>query len=204
MLLPPLEISTFFGLPAHPLVVHAAVVLIPLAAAAFVAVGWNKHWRQVYYLPVTILALAGGVAAFLSDQTGEPLQETVRRAGQRVGEHPEQGGTAMAFAMIFAAACVGVYLYHQFGGPIRERLGLQDRFRLPVSDDTALYVLVVPLAALAVITMTIAGHSGARLVWKENTGGYPQSHSLTDPSDGAKLTPEARELGNPPQDGRPG
>ncbi len=29
-----MEINSLFGLPAHPLVVHAAVVLLPLAAIA--------------------------------------------------------------------------------------------------------------------------------------------------------------------------
>ncbi len=32
-----LEISTLFGLPAHALIVHAAVILVPLAAIAFAA-----------------------------------------------------------------------------------------------------------------------------------------------------------------------
>ncbi len=204
MILPPLEISTIFGLPLHPLVVHAAVVLVPLSAAAFLAVGWNRRWRQAYYLPVTLLALGGGFAAFLADQTGEPLQETVRRTGQRVGEHPEQGGTAMAFAMIFAGACLAVLALQRFGPQIRQRLGLQDRLRLPFNDDTALFALVVPLAALAIVTMAIAGHSGAKLVWSDVSGRSQEARGLTSPPAGATLTPEGRELGTPSQDGRPG
>lgn len=157
-----------FGLPAHPLVVHAAVVLVPLAALAFVATGWRAAWRQTYYLPITLLAVAGSVASWVAKQTGESLQETVRAAGKRVGDHPQNGDVAFVTATLFAMACVAVYVYQTYGEQLRERFGLQDKFRLPVDEQVALYVATVPLAALAVVAMVIAGHSGATLVWSMN------------------------------------
>jgi hypothetical protein len=39
-----------YGLPAHPLLVHAAVVLVPLAAVALVTTGWRETWRRAYLL----------------------------------------------------------------------------------------------------------------------------------------------------------
>jgi uncharacterized membrane protein len=157
-----------FGLPAHPLVVHAAVVLVPLAALAFVATGWRAAWRQAYYLPITLLAVAGSVASWVAKQTGESLQETVRAAGKRVGDHPQHGDIAFVTATLFALACVAVYVYQTYGEQLRERFGLQEKFRLPVDEQVALYVATVPFAALAVVAMVIAGHSGATLVWSTN------------------------------------
>jgi hypothetical protein len=177
-----MEISTTIdGIPLHPLVVHAAVVLVPLAALTFIFVGWNRSWRRAYYLPVTLLALAGGLAAFLADQTGEPLEESVRSAGEHVGEHPEQGQTAMIFGMLLAGACVAVFLLHRFGDRIRERTGLDKKWRLPVDMDTILYALVVPVALVAIFTMVVAGHSGAKLVWQNGeeggeSGEYDESY----------------------------
>ena len=165
-----LEVDRVFGLPAHPLLVHGAVVLVPLAAAAFLVAGARDSWRHAYYLPVTLSAVAGGVFAFLAKVSGEPLSETVRRAGARVGEHPEQGDTAFFFAMLFATAVVGVYVFHRYEGGMRSLLGIQSWPRLPVSYHTALYVATAPLAVLAILTMVIAGHSGAELVWKTNAG----------------------------------
>ncbi|MCB9482719.1 MAG: hypothetical protein H6675_01805 [Dehalococcoidia bacterium] len=55
-----MEISSIAGLPAHPLVVHGAVVLVPLAAVALIAIGWRKDWRKHYSLPVALIAWAGG------------------------------------------------------------------------------------------------------------------------------------------------
>jgi hypothetical protein len=157
-----------FGLPAHPLLVHAAVVLVPLAALALIGVGWNRAWRRPYYLPITLLAIAGAGATLLAKQTGESLAESVRQAGKRVGEHPEQGDTAFVFAALFAMACAALWLYDAYGEEIRARLGLSERLRLPVDENLALYLTAVPIAVLAIVTIVVAGHSGATLVWKTN------------------------------------
>ena len=160
--------DSIFGLPAHPLLVHAAVVLVPLAAIALIAVGWRQAWRRIYYPPIAILAVGGAVAAFLAKQSGESLAESVRRAGKRVGEHPEQGDTAFVAAGLLAAACIALFVYERFGERIRERFELTDRFRLPFDENLALYVVAIPVAVLAIYTMVVAGHSGAELVWKTN------------------------------------
>ena len=165
-----LEINRLFGLPAHPLLVHGAVVLVPLAAVAFLVAGARENWRRAYYLPVTLVAVAGGVFAFLAKQSGEPLSESVRRAGARVGEHPEQGDTAFLFAMLFALAAAAVYLFFRYESTLRSALRIDSWPRLPVSYNMVLYLAAAPLAALAIFTMIAAGHSGAELVWKTNAG----------------------------------
>ena len=149
--------DTVFGLPAHPLLVHAAVVLVPLAALALIATGWHEAWRRAYLLPITLLAVGGAGFAFLAKQSGESLQQSVRAAGKRVGDHPEQGDTAFVVAALFAATCLAFYAYQTWGERIRERFGLTDRFRLPVNESLALYVINVPIAALAIWAMLVAG-----------------------------------------------
>ncbi len=165
MLLLALTPDKIFGLPAHPLLVHAAVVLVPLSALALISIGWRDAWRRMYLLPITLLAIAGAGSAFLAKESGEPLQESVRAAGKRVGEHPEQGDTAFIFAGLFAAACLALYAYQTWGDRLRERLGWTQKFRLPVDETVAIYVISIPIAAIAIWTMVVAGHSGAKLVW---------------------------------------
>lgn len=154
-----------FGLPAHPLLVHAAVVLVPLAAITLMATGWKDAWRRVYLGPITMLAVGGAVFAFLAKESGEPLQRTVRAAGKHVGDHPEQGDTAFLFAGLFAATCLALYAYQMFGERLRSRLGWTERYRLSVDEILVLYALSVPVALLAILSMLVAGHSGAKLVW---------------------------------------
>jgi uncharacterized membrane protein len=166
-----LEIDSFFGgLPAHPLLVHGAVVLVPMAAVAYIATGWREAWRRAYLLPITVVGLAGGFFAFLAKESGESLSESIRHAGKTVGDHPENGNTAFLFAMLLAMAIFAVYVAHRYGPQIRDRLGITALPKLPVSYETAMYAVTVPVALLALVTMVIAGHSGAKLVWDTKVG----------------------------------
>ncbi|MEO8457992.1 MAG: DUF2231 domain-containing protein [Chloroflexota bacterium] len=164
----PLVFDHLLGLPAHPLLVHGAVVLVPMGAVAFVAAGLKESWRRAYYLPATAIVVVGGLFAFLAKESGESLSQSIRSAGQTVGEHPEQGDTAFLFAMILAIMCAFVYAVYRFSPQLEARFSNVTLPRLPVSYNTVLYAAVVPVAVLAVATMIIAGHSGAELVWKTN------------------------------------
>lgn len=69
-------------------------------------------------------------------------------------------------AGLLAAVCVALYVYESYGDRLRDRLGIRDRYRLPFDENTTLYAMAVPVAVLATVTMILAGHSGATLVWK--------------------------------------
>ena len=162
-----MEIESLAGLPAHPLLVHAAVILVPLAAIALAVTGWRADWRKAYSLPVALLAVAGGVFAFLAKSSGEPVEHAVKRAAQaegvqaRFGDHPEQGDTAFIFAFIFALAAVAFWAVSRYA----------TRWKLPAWSPLAAYGACLVVGALALVTMTLAGHSGAELVWKD-VGSY--------------------------------
>jgi uncharacterized membrane protein len=53
-----MEINELFGLPAHPLLVHAAVVLLPLAALATIVVAVVPKTRRHYAPVALVLAIA--------------------------------------------------------------------------------------------------------------------------------------------------
>lgn len=158
-----LEISTILGLPAHALLVHAAVILVPLAAIALAVTGWRAEWRKHYSLPVAILAVTGAVFAFLAKESGEPLEHSVREAARaagttaRFGEHPEQGDTAFFFAMLFGLAAVAYWAVDRY----------HEKFNWPKQSGLIAYGVALIPGALALITIAIAGHSGAKLVWKD-------------------------------------
>jgi hypothetical protein len=122
----------------------------------------------MYSIPIALVALGGAAAAFLAKETGEPLAESVRRAGDRVGEHPEQGDTAFVLAVALAVACTLFALWQHSGAWLRERFAWLDRLPVPFGQEVALYIVTVPIACAAIWTMIVAGHSGATLVWKTN------------------------------------
>lgn len=158
-----MELDKLAGLPAHAVLVHAAVVLVPLAALALAALCWRAALRKHYSLPVALLSVAGAVSAFLAKSSGEPLEERVEDAASaagiraRFGDHPEQGDTAFIFAALLALASITLWAVQRYG----------DRWSLPRRSAVVVYVVALVPAALAVVTMVIAGHSGAELVWDD-------------------------------------
>ena len=158
-----MEIDRLAGLPAHALLVHAAVVLVPLAAIALAGLCWKSEWRKHYSLPVAGLAVLGAIFAFLAKSSGEPLEERIEDAARasgtraRFGDHPEQGDTAFIFALVLAIAAVAVWAVDRYGV----------RWGLPKRSPFAVYAIALIPAALALVTIIIAGHSGAELVWKD-------------------------------------
>lgn len=108
-----LVLDSIAGLPGHPLFVHAAVVLVPLAGLAHLATGWRPEWRRSLALPVGLLGIAAWLSAWAANASGEPLKDRVKDAAAavgvraRFGEHPDQGETATFWAVLLGLGLVG-------------------------------------------------------------------------------------------------
>lgn len=156
-----MEINTLFGLPAHPLIVHAAVVLLPLAAIGLIVVAAIPRSRRLYGPIIFGLALAATIAVGLAQQSGESLQENVKKT-ELVEQHTEQGETVLpwAIAATVMSALVAAEPY------------VRGRFTKPSPRVvTALLVggsLIVGFGATW--TVIDVGHSGAKSVWNSVSG----------------------------------
>jgi uncharacterized membrane protein len=94
------------GLPLHPLVVHATVVLVPLAVlGAILAVVWPAARRR-YGSLVAVTALLATVCAVVAEQTGEGLEHSLPR-NAAIEAHAALGDTlkllAGALFVVFGA-----------------------------------------------------------------------------------------------------
>jgi hypothetical protein len=151
-----MEIEELFGLPAHPLVVHAAVVLLPIAAVATVVCAAVPRWRA-HYAPIALaVALAATVAVGLAQGSGEALEDRVDETNL-VEEHTEQGESVLPWALAVTVVALAVAAI-----PFVERRGPT----IPGRAVTAA-VLAVALVAGTGATWTIVdvGHSGAKATW---------------------------------------
>jgi predicted membrane protein DUF2231 len=100
-----IEIDELFGLPAHPLLVHVPVVLIPLALLAALLALWPAV-RRPALVATAVLAVVGAVGAVLAVGAGDKLQDRVRET-ERVEEHAEQGERVELPAIAFGVAALG-------------------------------------------------------------------------------------------------
>jgi hypothetical protein len=152
------EIEELFGLPAHPLVVHAAVVLLPLAAIATVVCACVPRARR-HYAPVALgLAIVATLAVGLAQGSGEALEDQVDET-ELVEEHTEQGEQVLPWAIAVTAAAALVA-----AGPLVSR-------RWPTIPGRAITATLVVLSLAGGIgatwTVIEVGHSGAKATWND-------------------------------------
>lgn len=144
------------GLPAHPLFVHAPVVLMPLAMLGTLVLAFRPAWRRrVGFLLPGVAVIVLGVTQ-LAISSGSAFDEVV---GDRVDTETHEGLALMTrnFIAVFLVASLLLALldrWHARGGP-------------PFVGSGILLAVVVTVASslLATAWMVRTGDEGARLVW---------------------------------------
>lgn len=151
-----MEISELFDLPAHPLIVHAAVVLLPLAAVVTLVVAAVPSLRRCYAIVGLALAIAAAIFVGLAQGSGEELEERVEETAL-VEEHASQGEDVLPWAIglvVVSGAVVAL-------DPLESRYEwLSSR-----ASNIALVVLAVVASIGATWTVVEVGHSGAEATW---------------------------------------
>ncbi|MGB5760306.1 MAG: DUF2231 domain-containing protein [Acidimicrobiales bacterium] len=69
--------KSFFGIPAHPLLLHIPAVLLPLAVVGVVFMVIRPTWHQRYRWPVLAIGFIGALGAILATSAGESLAEQI-------------------------------------------------------------------------------------------------------------------------------
>ncbi|GAA3468801.1 DUF2231 domain-containing protein [Nonomuraea roseola] len=143
------------GLPAHPLIIHFAVVLTPLLVAASIAYALVPRFQPYLAWAVVLLSLAAPAAVFAARQSGAALKqarfaEVEGQLGESIASH-ESFATPLLLSTIGlgAASLSMVYLWRA-------------KLRVPA---WALSAVSVALAVVAGYYVFRAGDSGARAVW---------------------------------------
>ena len=159
--------NTFFGIPAHPLLVHIPTVLLPLAALGVVLMVIKPAWHLRYRWAVLALSFVGAIGAVLAADAGENLgaRITAQQGPESRSlwrDHADAGDTARLFGVIFFVVVAAYILIPWF---VERRRTQQREITVPAFVRPALMVLVLAASAGTVITIVQAGHSGAKAVW---------------------------------------
>jgi len=134
------------GLPIHPLVVHAAVVMIPLAAVALLAgVILYRRIPQVFGVAV-IIAWVAALSAFLASQSGEALAGEIGITST----HQQWGELMGQLTIATAVVATLTWFIRRRGWKILSLVGTLATF--------------IAAPALLVVVF-LAGHSGAQATW---------------------------------------
>lgn len=149
--------STFNGLPAHPLLVHFIVVLVPLTAVlAILCAVWPAARRRLVWL-VLALAAATTVLTPIAAEAGEWLEHRVEET-PALETHEELGGTLIYFVLALLVAAILLAVVH-----VRSERGTP--LSTVLSAVIAVFVVVAGIATT--VQVLRVGHSGAESVWSD-------------------------------------
>jgi uncharacterized membrane protein len=155
--------NQILGIPAHPLIIHAAVVFIPLLCVAAVVYALVPKVRGKIGWATLALAVVAPLAAFFATQSGEDLQARLVAAGfqqellDKVDQHQSYGDRTWWFTL--ALGIVTLVMLFITSGSRRVP-------HLPVWVNLAFSVVIIALAVATGIYVFLTGDSGAHAVWE--------------------------------------
>ncbi|RSM43929.1 hypothetical protein DMB66_52810 [Actinoplanes sp. ATCC 53533] len=149
------------GMPVHALVIHAAVVFVPLLALVAIAYAVVPRWRTKVGWAAVLLAIAAPATTFVAKLSGEELRERLVADGLSgpplvvIDDHMGFGTLTLYFSLGLAAVTlIMVFL----------TLRRSER-RLPRVAELGLTVIMVALAAVSGYYVFKTGDTGAQAVW---------------------------------------
>lgn len=149
--------DTILGLPAHPLIVHAVVVLVPLSALGVLLLALVPRWRPTFGPLVLVVTALATAMVPLATESGESLQRQVE-SSDLLRKHTDLGDTMLVFALPLLAMAVALWW-----------LGRQEKRHVAVGRGVVLTITVLSVLASAAAGVQILriGHSGAESVWSD-------------------------------------
>jgi len=144
------------GLPIHALVVHAAVILVPLAALLGI-IFLRPAWRMPLRWPLVIATAVATGTIFAARQSGKMFKDvlsdqlTNSAAGKVVDRHEELGDQLWVWMLVFLAATVVAAL-------------LLPRLSNPLAGG-GVSIIVAALAVVVIVLVGLTGHQGSKAVW---------------------------------------
>lgn len=168
-----IEISNLAGLPAHPLIVHAVVVLVPLAALGlFLSAVWPAARDKVGWITVVVAGFCMVLIPFATG-SGENLQERVDET-HLVEEHAELADRMLPWVIVLFVAALLLMAFFWYRARLDAQVAegtLAERPGWVRIAGPAVIALAIIASLGNVYTTAVVGHSGARATWNDTPAG---------------------------------
>jgi hypothetical protein len=150
------------GLPLHPLILHATVVLVPLTALLAIAFAVLPEWRWLTRWPTAVAAVALVPLVWLTVRSGVSL-ENERHLVEQMKTHAARGHLLYDFVIVFAVIVVAAVFV--LPGPSGLASGKGAMVGRVAYADKVMPVLVVIASLVVLVQVVLTGDSGARALW---------------------------------------
>ncbi len=168
--------QTVLGIPAHPLLLHAAVVFVPLLVAAALAYALVPPIRSRIAWAVVLLALAGPLSALFAKLSGDAFRHRLIRRHlvspqvlAKVSTHQSYGNMTLYLTAALGLLTLLLVGYVLAGARRAGAYRGADVVAAGPGATALLVVLVVGTVALALAAgyyVFRTGDTGAHIVWK--------------------------------------
>lgn len=165
--------NTVNGLPAHILLVHGVVVLLPLSALLLVLTAAWPAARGRLAAPNAILSVLVVLLVPLTTSAGEWLEQRVPQSAA-LHEHTDLGDSAIFYALPIAVLALIIWW--------RDREARSDPGRrtwlAPLSGvvTSVVTVLAIVIGAAGIYGIYRIGDSGAKAAWTGSFSQTPAAH----------------------------
>jgi len=149
--------------PLHPLVVHAAVMLLVLVPlGVLVSLFWKGLRNRLDWL-LPLGAVGGAITAIAAESTGEQLLAQLKQGSALVANHVELGQKGPWVAGVFAVATIGWWLTNSvvLTSWVEAKQPWLRRGRIPLVAN----VLMAIACVVTLVVVYLIGDSGAVAVW---------------------------------------
>jgi hypothetical protein len=161
----------FSGLPAHPLIVHGAVVFVPLLALGAILYAVAPMLRGHLRWPVGLLGIVAPLAIVAARISGEDFKANKNVQSPQmqnlIRAHESYGTKAMWFTIALGVVVL-VFVYLIGAGRTVGTSGSAAVATRPMALQIAFAVVAVVLAGVVAYYVFKVGDSGAHMAW----GGY--------------------------------
>lgn len=153
----------FGDLPLHVLVIHLAVLLLPVAALVAMAHALLPKWRWLLRWPTLLLGVGAVVVAYVTKESGEAFVAAVPQLQPLVKTHQDRGNLLFWFVLAFAVIAVAAFLL--LGGPSALASGKGAKATKSKPLELVISAAVVVIGLLVIYQTIRTGDSGAKAVW---------------------------------------
>jgi hypothetical protein len=165
-----IKIGTVYdGLPAHPLIIHVPVVLIPLSIVGALACVTRPQWFDRYGVLLCLVSIVGMSSIFLAMNAGSALQGILHLTGEParlISEHSQAAGILAVIFVAFTATLILTFSAERINGPMGATgLVFADRILGARRTQITLRVILVALALASAYMVFRVGDLGAKAVW---------------------------------------
>jgi len=153
----------FGDLPLHVLVIHAAVVVLPVSALTAIVFAVVPKWRWLLRWPTLLLGLGSLVCAFVARQSGLAFVAAIPELQPIVQLHENRGKLLFWYCLIFAVVAIVAVLV--LGGPSSLASGKGAKATRSRPLELVVSAALVVISVLVIWQTIRTGDAGARAVW---------------------------------------